>query len=426
MSASTHIGFVSTRLAGLDGVSLEAGKWASVLTRRGHKCFYMAGQLDQEPSHCFLVEKAHFDHPLVRDVQANCFGLATRAPETSARIHELREHLKEQLYAFTRKFDIDILIAENCLAIPMNLALGLALTEFIAETGTPTIAHDHDFFWERQRFLETAAWDYLNMAFPPHLPPIRHVVINSSQSNQLSLRTGIAGMLLPNVMDFDNPPAIDDYAHDIREELGIAGDEYFILQPTRVVQRKGIEHSIELVHWLGKKARLVISHSAGDEGWEYEVHIRHYAEMLGVEPIFAGNRIREHRGVTDDGKKLYSIYDAYAHADLVTYPSTFEGFGNAFLESIYYRRPLLVNNYSIYRTDIRPQGYRCVEIDGFMTDQTVDSVREILTNPAVREEMVEHNYQLAKVHYSYTFLERKLGDLIDDVLAGRQTPAAPH
>ena len=36
------------------------------------------------------------------------------------------------------------------------------------------------------------------------------------------------------------------------------------------------------------------------------------------------------------------------HADLVTYPSTFEGFGNAFLEAIYYCRPIVVNTYSIY------------------------------------------------------------------------------
>jgi hypothetical protein len=29
-----NIGFISTRLAGIDGVSLEASKWADVLERR--------------------------------------------------------------------------------------------------------------------------------------------------------------------------------------------------------------------------------------------------------------------------------------------------------------------------------------------------------------------------------------------------------
>src|SRR5512143_1721788 len=109
----------------------------------------------------------------------------------------------------------------------MNLPLGLALTEFIAETSFPTIAHHHDFFWERKRFLVNCVWDYLNMAFPPHLPSIRHVVINSSGANQLSLRTGISSLLIPNVMDFHNPPPLpDDYTRDVRGALGVAEDEY--------------------------------------------------------------------------------------------------------------------------------------------------------------------------------------------------------
>jgi hypothetical protein len=36
-------------------------------------------------------------------------------------------------------------VVENALAIPMNLALGVALPEFIGETSMPTIAHHHDF-----------------------------------------------------------------------------------------------------------------------------------------------------------------------------------------------------------------------------------------------------------------------------------------
>jgi len=34
------------------------------------------------------------------------------------------------------------------------------------------------------------------------------------------------------------------------------------------------------------------------------------------------------------------------------YPSLFEGFGNAFLEAVYYRKPMLVNRYSIFIADI--------------------------------------------------------------------------
>jgi glycosyltransferase involved in cell wall biosynthesis len=260
--ASRRIGFVSTRFKGTDGVSLETEKWAHVLERLGHTCYYLSGASDRPSEHSRIVPEALFTHPDVRNIYDTAFSQRTRPQKTTRLLHQLKEHLKEHIYAFVRDFNLELLVAENALTIPMNLPLGMALTEFIAETGFPTIAHHHDFFWERKRFLVNCVWDYLNMAFPPHLPSIRHVVINSSGANQLSLRTGISSLLIPNVMDFYNPPPLpDDYTRDVRAALGIAEDEYFFLQPTRVVQRKGIEHAIELVNRLGAKARLVISHA---------------------------------------------------------------------------------------------------------------------------------------------------------------------
>jgi hypothetical protein len=42
-----NIGFVSTRFAGIDGVSLESSKWARVLEDQGHTCFWFAGELSK-------------------------------------------------------------------------------------------------------------------------------------------------------------------------------------------------------------------------------------------------------------------------------------------------------------------------------------------------------------------------------------------
>jgi len=42
-----NIGFISTRIAGTDGVSLEIEKWATVLERNGFNCYYFAGELDR-------------------------------------------------------------------------------------------------------------------------------------------------------------------------------------------------------------------------------------------------------------------------------------------------------------------------------------------------------------------------------------------
>ncbi len=407
------VGFVSFRFAGTDGVSLETDKMADVLRRWGYRCVFMGGELDTPPEDSFLVEETHFKHPAIREIYDECFGQANRPPEVTKRIHEYRDLLKQKLYEFIRKFDVDILVPENSLTIPLNVPLGLAITEFIAETGIKTIAHHHDFFWERKRFLNNCVWEYLNSCYPPHLSSIQHVVINSSGQNQLALRTGIGATLIPNVMDFEHPPEPpDEYTKDVRKDLGIGEDELLVLQPTRVVQRKGIEHAIELVARLEMKATLVISHASGDEGYEYQQRVKEFAEMLKVDTRFVQDIISDERGTTGDGRKIYSLQDIYPYADLVTYPSLSEGFGNAFLEAIYFKRPILVNNYSIYFFDIKPKGFEVIEMDDFITDETVRRTREILENPERVKEMTERNYALCLKHYSYRILEIKLRHIL--------------
>lgn len=412
-----RIGFISTRFAGTDGVSLETEKWAEVCETAGLTCFYFGGELDRDPHRSYSVDLAHFQHPDIKSIHQQSFGVGQRPREITQSINRIKTHLKDHLYDFIRKFDIDLLIAENCLTIPLNIPLGIAITEIISETGIKTIAHHHDFYWERQQFLTNAVWEYLSMAFPPQMPSIYHVVINTSAANQLSLRTGLSSTIIPNVMDFENPPPpADDYASDVRQALGLKNYELLILQPTRVVKRKGIEHAIEFVNRLGARAKLVISHASGDEGHDYERRVWEYSRMMGVDTIFVSKIINDRRGKTKDGRKIYTLDDIYPHADLVTYPSNFEGFGNAFLEAIYYRKPIMVNNYSIYATDIRPKGFSVVEIDGYVTRPAVRLAKKVLRDEDFRLQMVEHNYQLGLKYFSYRVLRDKLITLLSDCL----------
>jgi hypothetical protein len=59
-----------------------------------------------------------------------------------------------------------------------------------------------------------------------------------------------------------------------------------------------------------------------------------------------------------------SLWDVYPHADFITYPSLYEGFGNAFLEAIYFKKPLLINRYAIFVRDIEPKGFDLITMDG--------------------------------------------------------------
>ena len=443
MTPSSHnIGFISTRFAGTDGVSLETAKWATVLERLGHKCFYFAGECDREPNQSHVVPEAFYrhpeidklnqqaysgswtvanearaEHPEIPHLHKDFFSIYVRPPAMTRRVNELKEYFKDHLYEFARRFDLEILIVENAVTIPLNLPLGLAITEFVAETGYPTIAHHHDFHWERQRFQVNCVNDYLAAAFPPTLPSIRHVVINSIQAQQIASRYGLAARVIPNVMDFDSPPpASDSYSETVRADFDIRDGEYFFLQPTRVIQRKGIEHAIELMRRLDLPAKLIISHAAGDEGTAYEQRVREYADLLDVTVRFESDQVQDQRGTTDDGKKIYTLGDVYPHADMVTYPSAIEGFGNAFLEAVYYRRLILVNNYSIYEVDIKPKGFRTLWFDGFISDNTLAATRNALKHPEQTQEWTELNYQLAQRYFSYTVLERRLESIVADCL----------
>jgi len=411
---SINIGFVLTRFAGNDGVSLETQKWVDVLEQMGHRCFFLSGQCDYgEPDTCHTLPEADFKQKDINEISSVAFSNRKRPIDITNKIHKLRKYFKDQIYQFVKDFEIQLIIAENSLSIPMNIPLGMGLTEYIAETGIPTIAHHHDFFWERQRFFTNCIGDFLSMAFPPLLPSIQHVVINSLAEAELSRRTGISSMIIPNVMNFENPPApADEYTKDIRFALGIADDEFMFLQPTRVVQRKGIEHAIELIRQTGLNAKLVISHASGDEGFEYEQRVKSYAELLDVSVNFVSKIIQNERGLTDDGNKVYTLGDAYQHADLVTYPSTIEGFGNAFLEAIYYRKPLFVNNYSIFDMDIKPKGFKVIDFDGYITKETARRTCQLLADQKKIKDMVNTNYSLGKRHYSYAALRRRLQTLI--------------
>ncbi len=412
---TNNIGFISTRLAGIDGVSMEAAKWAEIFEKQGFTCFYMAGELDRPSDKSLLAEEAHFLHPGIQEIQNQCFGVQVRKPIITQKIQQIKNRLEKQIYTFIKKFKLELLVIENALSLPLNIPLGLAITEVISETGIKVIAHHHDFFWERERFLINAVWDYLSMSFPPHLPSIYHVVINSSADNQLSFRKGISARIIPNVMDFENHPlSIDDYSSDVRKSLGIKDDELFVLQPTRLIKRKGIEHAVELVSRLGMKAKLVISHASGDEGYDYEKRIQDYSSLMKVKTLFVSDIISERRGRTAQGRKIYSLFDVYPHADLVTYPSELEGFGNAFLEAVYFRKPIVLNSYSIYITDIKPKGFKVIEMDGYITEEVVRKSKEILSNPKLNKEIVDHNYELGKRYYSYSVLEEKLKNLLLD------------
>jgi glycosyltransferase involved in cell wall biosynthesis len=123
----------------------------------------------------------------------------------------------------------------------------------------------------------------------------------------------------------------------------------------------------------------------------------------------------DRRQLNQDGDKVYVLSDLYPHADFITFPSLYEGFGNALLESIYFRKPLVVGRYSVYQRDIEPKGFRLPTIDGVVDHSVVEESRRIIEDAEYRHALTEHNYQVANRFFSYRVLRDSLRSMINNI-----------
>ncbi|MGD2159209.1 MAG: glycosyltransferase family 4 protein, partial [Anaerolineales bacterium] len=381
----------------------------------GHELFYCAGELGGYAKRGTLIPLLHFSHHTIKQLNQRVFGDSTSSNigDLHKEINIVASEIQDSLLQFVRSNRLKLLIVQNALSIPMNLPLGVCLAGLISDLKINTIAHHHDFFWERERYQSNPLLDLLDTTFPPDLPYIQHVTINSIAQKRLRLRRKIKSTVIPNVHDFaTSPKGTDPYNRDFRSAIGLKEIDIFILQPTRVIRRKGIEMAIELVKRLELTTpSLIISHSATDEGISYLEWLKWEANQIGIDLKVIDKLVDVERYFVN-GHKVYSLWDVYPHADLVTYPSIYEGFGNALLESIYFKRMVVVNRYPVYNADIKPLGINMIELDGYVDDRSVHEVRNFLDNPERFENILEENYNIARKHFSLETLEKRLEKLL--------------
>ena len=190
-------------------------------------------------------------------------------------------------------------------------------------------------------------------------------------------------------------------------DVGVLEDEIALLQVTRIVRRKGIETAISLIDQLNdKKLKLVITgNNNDDENKEYynELIDQIHDLNLSSQVIFAAHKVLDHKDLSD----------VYAHGRAATYFSTYEGFGNAFVETVLAKKPIFVNDYKpVYSQDIGNKGFETVMItDSNLTPESVQQMSDIIYNPKRCLEIGEYNFNIGKKHFSYEVLEEKLSQL---------------
>ncbi len=404
-----RIGYISTRLAGVDGVSLETAKLARVLEEMGHETYYCAGELDASAPPGHLVPAMHFQSPQARALYQAAFREPVAPADLHRRIYAEADALRTALEAFIDEFQIDMIVSQNASAIPMNISLGVAIADTIRRRQIRAICHNHDFYWERDHFIHNHIQDILDDAFPPRLPTAHHFVISTGMQRRLAAWRGIVAQYVPNVWEFEAPPApLDDYALSLRSTLGLSADDLIVLQPTRVIRRKNIEKAIELLRKLDdRRLVLIITGYEHDEPTRYGAWLREEADRAGIRYQFIGDYVGAERGELN-GHRVFTLWDIYPQAHIVTYPSTYEGFGNALIETLYYRIPFVVHTYPPYLSDIKPCGVRAVEFYHDITPEVVASTRAIIDDARLRDAMAANNFEVGLQHFSFTVLRRSL------------------
>ncbi len=454
MTTNKTIGIFHYQVGRTDGVSLELEKWQRIFEDLGHTVHLCAGDLGSAEG--TLVKEMYHHLPEIERLNYNTFK-ELRDFDAEGYKEELCRWvniLEERFREFIREKKIDFIIPQNVWCVAANPAVAVALERVRREFDLPALAHNHDFYWERNEVALTcpAAIELADKYLPPRSSKIKHAVINSLGQKELAERKGISSTVVPNIFDFEAPPwEADEYNSDFRERIGLKENDVILLQATRVVARKGIELAIDFAkaidspkrraqlqakglyngHPFTNDSRVVLvlaGYARDDVSGGYIRKLMDKAQQENVDMIHVGDLIEHGRQILD-GEKVYSLWDSYVFADFVTYPSLWEGWGNQFLEALRARLPIMLFEYPVYKADIKDKGFRVVSLGGEVKERNpqglariapqtleaaADQAVELLTNAKLRQETVEHNFRVGRENYSMDALRKYLTPLMKD------------
>ncbi len=407
-------GIVISRIGGEDGVGLETEKWIKALSDMNHELFLLSGEYERN-----ILDKKHQDYLLELCLlsgknwweQKKAFLTPDNNPdEVLNYIKNKSDKISNEIINFVNKKNLDFIISENASALPFNLSMTVGIKKAVEKTGIKTITHDHDFYWERGTRYKSYHKEINQLVedtIPLNLSNITNIAINTIARKKLQDDYNISNaMVIPNVMDFNNKDNHKKRERNFLKNFNLE-EGVILLQPTRIIKRKGIETAIELIHKLNdKKIKLFITGSDKDNGnKDYYNELSFLANSLGLEKqvIFAKKPIQNS-----------SLLRLYSHINSCTYFSEYEGFGNVFVEAAYKKTPIFVNNYPVFKADIKEKEFDVVLIeDNVLTNNALGDIKEIIYNDKRKKEIGDHNFEMGKKYFSYEVLKEKLQEVLN-------------
>lgn len=358
---AARVAFVSFRFGATDGVSVVARTWMDVFAAAGaHVRTVTGGPTEATPYPNTTVAGLGLDDRIGAD--------------------QIEPALRDALR------DVDLVVVENLLTIPMNLEASRATARVLA--GRAALVHHHDPPWHRERFAHITE-------LPATDPAWRHVAITHLLADELAER-GIAATVIHNA--FPEPPRRSDAERaelraQVRAAVGLSAQEWVVAHPVRAIERKNLPAAIALAEAVGATYWLL---GPAEEGYRDE-----------LDRLLAAARCRVvHRPWPD-------VEGIYLAADHVTFPSTWEGFGNPPIEAAMHRRTVSVGDYPVAR-ELRAFGFDWFTPDQF--ESVRDAIRTAVEHPDDPElvRRLDHNASIAQQHFSLDRLASNLLALLDE------------
>jgi glycosyltransferase involved in cell wall biosynthesis len=443
--------FIHYHIGERDGVGLEIEKRANLMMKLGAKVYYLTGDdknKGKNGKRTYMVKELHPKKTLISFMREFGFYRRMFNESTMISLHfQLESKIYKKMQRALEEIKPDLIFVHNLFSFPWNLAATTALVKLLDKYQVPTVAVHHDFWFDRKQYMKPS-YHFIREtldSLPPNRPYIiKHQVINSLDKKKLLRLRKIKAERIGDYFDYRRPiPQADDYNRDMRRKLGIRKDDLLILHATRIHKRKGIENAVVFARELGRqlkkqgkvringreiggksRAVLLFSNYVEFDELEYFKKVKKLADMVGLKVIWGWDWFSVKRDQMN-GEKRYSFWDSYVQADLVTYTSLWEGFGNQFLEAVFFKKLIVLFEYPVFKTDLKEEGYKYVSLGSDFrkksglrlvgkekVEAAAQKALEILVDEERLGRVVNENFAIAKKNHGLDKLEKDMRELL--------------
>lgn len=397
------------------GVEYIIHEHARLLRNHGFSVEVIAGRPGPTGEDVHVIPEIDAARPESAEIEAQLAGGVV-----SGLFDRARQEILRQLAPSVAR--ADVVIAHNAFTLHFSLPLTAALWELSAHRSDGSIiAWCHDLAWANPLYIPTMHQGYPWELLRAPAPNTSYVTVSRERRVELAHLWGgdeTRITVVPNGVDAPDSLRLSREGVDLVERYGLFDHDLVLLLPVRITRRKNVEVAIRAVRCLkdrGHDVRFLVSGPTAPHhptrSRTYLGELKALRDELGLtqEVVFVADDLEyslDHR----------TVYDLYAVADVLLFPSAQEGFGLPIVEAALARLPAVVSDIPIFHEVGGP------DVWTFALDAAPDRVADVILEAA--DSRPSRLYRRALREYRWEAIFK--GKLLPLLLPHMPSPAAPR